>query len=188
MRLLAIGIVGLVLTAVVVLIVVEVAGYDGRTPAEIRSEERAEATASLGRCPRNPLGDFGEEHDPGTEGETAPPRPTSALLCGWTHGHGPELVRSEKVVRQRVDLTKLTDALNSLPPVTPLGDGPYACPSEEGFSMLVGLRYEGSSEVQLGIAPGVCGWTAVLNLEEEKEFVASVHLIRLLQGLLGLRP
>jgi hypothetical protein len=187
MRFLALGVVGIVLTAVVVLIVVEVAGYDGRTPAEIRSEERAEAKASLGRCPSGPLGHFGEEHDPGTEGETAPPDPTSALLCGWTPGHGTGLLRSEKVVRGRADLARLTEVLNSLAPVTPLGEGEYACPSEESFYMLVELRYEGASEVQLGISPALCGGTAVLNIKEEKEFVASLRLIRLLDNLLGLR-
>jgi hypothetical protein len=187
MRFLALGIVGIVLTAVVVLIVVEVAGYDGRTPAQIRSEERAEATASLGRCPKGPLGHFGEEHDPGTEGEAAPPDPTSALLCGWTPGHGTGLVRSEKVVRSPADLNRLIKVLNSLAPVTPLGEGEYACPSEENFYMLVGLRYRGAPEVQLGISPAICGGTAALNIKEEKEFVASLRLISLLDGLLGLR-
>jgi hypothetical protein len=36
-------------------------------------------------------------------------------------------------------------------------------------------------------SPAICGGTAVLNIKEEKEFVASLRLIRLLDGLLGLR-
>jgi hypothetical protein len=94
------------------------------------------------------------------------------------------LVPSETVLHYRVDLTKLTDALNSLPPETPLPEGEYACPSEESFYILVGLRYEGSSEVQVGVGPAICGGNAALNLQEEKGYVATPKLLRLLDRLL----
>ena len=107
---------------------VEVAGYDGRTAAEVVRDERGEDPAALKRCPKDQLGSSEEEHDPGTEGETVPPRPTSAVL--------------------------------------------------------IGLRYEGSSEVYVGIGPGLCGGNAALNLQDEKEYVATPRLLHLLDGLL----
>ena len=172
---------------VVVLIVVEVANYDGRTAAEIARDERGENPASLRHCPKYELGNSEEEHDPGTEGKAVPPRPTSALICSWTYrgvgGRRPKPVQSEKVLRHRVDLTKLTDALNSLPPVTPLPEGEYACPSEEDYYILVGLRYEGSSEVHVGIGPQACLGDTALNLQEETEFAANRNLLRLLYRL-----
>jgi hypothetical protein len=199
-RFLSIVVVGVVLIGVVVLIVVEVANYDDRTSAEIVSDERAEEMSSSGRCPKQPVGDFEEEHDPGIKGEAVPPRPRSALICSWTQEqvrhHKVEFARTERVLRRRRDLDKLTAALNSLPPAQPLpegefaflSEGEYACPSEASFYMLIALRYGGPPEVQLGIAPGFCGGMAILNLEEETEFEASVQLIRLLDDILGLRP
>ena len=156
-RILPVVVVGVVLIGVVVLIVVEVDNYDGRTTAEIKSAERAEETASLIRCPKGPLGGFEEEHGPGTKGETVPPGPRSALICSWTQekvrDRQVKFVRTERILHRRADLTRLTNELNSLPPVAPL-EGEYACPSEESFYMLIGLRYDRASEVQLGIAPG----------------------------------
>jgi hypothetical protein len=187
-QVLPIALIVVVLTGVAVLIVVEIADYDGRTAAEIVRDERGEDPASLKRCPKEPLGSFGEEHDPGTEGETAPPRPTSALLCSWTNegvGSGRlKPVVSERVLRYRVDLSKLTDALNSLPPMTPLPEGEYACPSEESYYALVGLRYGGSSEVHVEIGPAVCGGYSALNLQDEREYVATPRFLRMLNALL----
>jgi hypothetical protein len=187
-RSLPIVVVGVVLIGVIVLIAVEVANYDGRTAAEIVRDERGEDPASLKHCPKHELGNAEEEHDPGTEGETVPPRPTSALICSWTYrevgGEKPRLVLSETVLHYRFDLTKLTDALNSLSPVTPLPEGEYACPSEVSYYILVGLRYEGSSEVQVGIGPGVCGGNEALNLQDKKEYAATPRLLRLLDRLL----
>src|ERR1700754_2199128 len=105
-RALTIVLVAGVLVGVVVLIVVEVAGYDDPKTAEVTRDERGEFPASLKRCPRGQLGDFGESHDPGTRGETVPPGPTSALICSSTK-------RSERVIRDRRDLTRLTAALNA---------------------------------------------------------------------------
>jgi hypothetical protein len=187
-RVLPIVVVGVVLIGVVVLIVVEVANYDGRTAAEIVSDERGEDPTSLKHCPKDELGNSEQEHDPGTEGETVPPRPTSALLCSWTYrgvgGEKPRPVLTETVLHYRVDLTRVTDALNSLPPVTPLPEGDYACPSEESYYILVGLRYEASSEVRVGIGPGVCGGDAALNLQDKKEYAATPRLLHLLDRLL----
>jgi hypothetical protein len=187
-RVLPIVAVGVVLIGVVVLIVVEVADYDGRTPAEIARDKRGENPVSLRHCPKNEIGNSEGEHDPGTKGETVPPRPTSALLCNWSYravgGGKPGLVPSETVLRHRVALTELTDALNSLPPMTPLPEGEYACPSEESIYILVGLRYEGSAEAHVGVGPALCGGYAALNLEDEKEYVATPRLLRLLDRLI----
>jgi hypothetical protein len=191
-RVLPIAVVGAVLIGVIVLIVVEVANYDGRTQAEIVRDERGENPVSLTHCPKDELGNSEEEHDPGSKGETVPPTPTSALLCNWTYqavgGGKPALVPSETVLHRGVVLTKLTDALNSLPPMMPLPEGEYAqgeyaCPSEESIYILVGLRYAGSSEVHVGIGPALCGGYAALNLENEKEYVATPRLLRLLDRL-----
>jgi hypothetical protein len=97
-------------------------------------------------------------------------------------------VRTERVLRHHLEFAALIDELNALAPAVPLPPGEYACPSEETFYILIGLRYEGAPEVQLGIAPAVCVGTAVLNLNEEKEFGASLRLIRLLDRLLESGP
>jgi hypothetical protein len=192
-RVLPLVVVGAVLIGVVVLIVVEVADYDGRTQAEIVRDERGENPVSLRHCPRDELGNSEGEHGPGTKGETVPPRPTSALLCDWNYravsGGKPALVPSETVLPRGVVLSKLTDALNSLPPPTPLpegeyAEGEYACPSAESIYILVGLRYEVTSEVHVGVEPALCGGYAALNLEEEKEYVATPRLLGLLDRLL----
>jgi hypothetical protein len=185
-QVLAVSFVVAVLVGVVVLIVVEVAGYDGPTAVEIKGEsEPSGYPASLSRCPKETLGRIEGQHDPGTRGKTVPPRPESALLCSWTYerirGHGEELVHHERVLRRPADLAELTDALNSLPPAVPWGEGEYACPEEGYFYTLIGLRYEGEPEVQLEVAPGFCSGIAVLNLTEDKEFGASRRLLRLLE-------
>jgi hypothetical protein len=186
-RALAISFVTVVLVGVVVLIVVEVAGYDGPMTAEIKSEKPSGYAASLTHCPKEPLGRIEGQHDPGTRGKTVPPRPESALLCSWTYervrGHGEQLVRHERLLRRPADLAELTDALNALPPAVPWGEGEYACPEEGFFYTLIGLRYEGEPEAQLAVAPGFCSGTAVLNLKEDKEFGASSQLLRLLDDL-----
>jgi hypothetical protein len=183
-RALPVALSGLILIGAAVVIVIAVSNYDGRTAAEVIRDERGENLSSLKHCPKDELGNSEEEHDPGTEGETVPPGPTSALLCSWTYGERQKLALTETVLRSRVDLADLTDALNSLPPVTPLPEGEYACPSEESYYTLVGLRLEGSSEVQVGIGPGVCGGDSALNLQDEKEYVATPKLLRLLDALL----
>jgi hypothetical protein len=187
-RVLPIVLVGVFLVGVLVLIVVEIADYDGRTAAEIARDERGEAPASLRRCSKDQLGGSEEEHDPGTKGEVVPPGPTSALICSWSQkgvrGEGVQFVLGERVLAPGGGLGKLTDALNSLPPVTPLPEGEYACPSEESYYALVGLRYSGSSEVQVRIGPAVCGGYAALNLQDEKEYVATAEFLRLLNVLL----
>jgi hypothetical protein len=187
-RVLPTAVVGVVLIGVVGLIVVEVANYDGRTAAEIARDEHGEDPASLEHCPKDEWGSSEEEHDPGTEGETVPPGPTSALICSWSQkdvrAEGVKFVLSEKVLHFRGDLTKLTDALNSLPPVTPLPEGEYACPSEEAYYALVGLRYKGASEVQVAIGPALCGGYAALNLHDQREYVATPTFLRLLNALL----
>jgi hypothetical protein len=176
---------GVVLVGVVVLIVVEVAGYDGRTTAEVKGEERAEETAPSGRCPREPLADIEGGHDPGRRGKTVPTRPESALICGWAYGdRGVKLIRTERVLRRLSELAELTEALNALPPAFPWGEGEYACPEGESVHRLIGLRYRDVPEVQVEIAPGFCGGTAVLNLNEETEFGASNRLLRLLDTFL----
>lgn len=187
-RVLPIAVVGAVLIGVVILIVVEVANYDGRTQAEIVRDERGENPVSLRHCPKDELGNSAGEHGPGTKGETVPPNPASALLCNWAYravgGGKPGLVLRETVLHRGSVLTRLTDALNSLPPMTPLpegeyAEGEYACPSEETIYILVGLRYPGSSEVHVRIGPAVCGGYAALNLEDEREYVATLRLLRL---------
>jgi hypothetical protein len=184
-RLLPVALSGIILIGAAAVIVIAVSNYDGRTAMEVARDERGENPSPLKHCPKNELGSFEEEHDPGTEGETVPPRPASALLCSWTYGERQKLVLSETVLHSRVDLANLTNALNSLPPVTPLPEGEYACPSEESYYILVGLRFEGSSEVRVGIGPGVCGGDSALNLQDKKEYVATPKLLRLLRACGG---
>lgn len=184
----AIGVVALVLIGVVVLIVVEVADYDGRTPAEKPADERGEELASLGRCPKDPPGGPERERDPGTAGDAVPRDPKSALLCGWSQkyirGEGVKFFLSEKILNRGGDLTRLSDALNALPPVTPLPEGEYACPEAEPYDALVGLRYRRSPEVQVEIGPGFCGGYSALNLQDEKEYAATPNLLHVLDALL----
>jgi hypothetical protein len=188
-RFLPVALGGLILIGAAVVIVIAVSNYDGRTAAQITRGEPGEAPSSLKHCPKEEPGNTEEEHDPGIEGETVPPGPDSALLCGWTYGKVRadrfKLILSEKVLRRRSDLGKLADALNSLPPITPFPEGTYACPEAENFYILVGLRYSGSSEVEVGIGPGFCGGITALNLQGEKEYGASTKLLDLLDALLG---
>lgn len=188
-RVLPIVLVGVVLVGVLVLIVVEIADYDGRAPAEKIADESGEDLAPLSRCPKEPLDGPEREHDPGTAGDTVPRGPRSALLCGWSQkyvrGEGVKLTLSEKILNRGGDLTRLTDALNALPPATPLPEGEYACPEAEPYDALVGLRYRGSSEVQVEIGPGSCVGYSVLNLQDATEYAATPKVLLLLDALLG---
>ena len=188
-RALTIALVGVVLVGVLVLIVVEIADYDGRTTAEKIPDERGEAVPSLSRCPKDPLDGLEGESDPGTAGDTVPHGPKSALLCRWSQkyvrGRGVKFTLSEKILNRGGDLRRLTAALNALAPVTPLPEGEYACPEAEPYDALVGLRYGGSSEVQVEIGPGSCGGYSALNLQDKTEYGATSRLLRLLDALLG---
>jgi hypothetical protein len=181
-KILPIAVVGVFLIGVVVLIVVEVANYDDPTTGEVVREPRGEGPASLRRCPEERLGDFEKTHDPGTRGETVPPGPTSALVCSLTDERA-RFDLKERVIRDRGDLTGLTAALNTLPPAVPWPEGEYACPEEEDFYELIGLRYADVPEVQIAVAPGFCSGTTVLNLKESKEFGDTLRLRRVLDGL-----
>jgi hypothetical protein len=186
-KFLPIAISGVILIGAAVLIVVALANYDGRTPVEVARDERGEDPTALEHCPRYELGHTEEELDPGTEGETVSPGPTSALLCGWNYprsrGGAPDTGLIERVLRSRADLAKLTEALNSLPPVTPLPEGEYSCEEEGNHYMLIGLRYDGSPEVHLGIGPQPCLGETVSNLQEGTEYEAAPQLLRLLTAL-----
>jgi hypothetical protein len=184
-RYLPVALGGIILIGAAVVIVIAVSNYDGRTVAQVPRDERGEAPSSLKHCPKEGLGSSEEEHDPGTEGETVPPGPMSALVCSWAYGEKQRLALTESVLHSRVDLAKLTDALNSLPPVTHLPEGEYACPEEEPFYILVGLRYAGSHEVQVEIGPGFCVGNSALNLQDEKEYVATPNLLHVLDALLA---
>ncbi|MBS1883229.1 MAG: hypothetical protein JSS97_09755 [Actinobacteria bacterium] len=177
-----------VLVGVVVLIVVEIADYHGRTPTEKLASKHGYALTSLSRCPKDPLRGREGEHHPGTAGDMVPHGPTSALLCDWSQafirGEGSRFVLGERIVKRGADLIKLVGALNSLPPATPLPPGEYACPEAEPYDVLVGLRYGGSSEVHVEVGPGFCGGYSALNLQDKTEYVATTRLIRLLDGLL----
>jgi hypothetical protein len=187
-RLLPVALGGIILIGAAAVIVIAVSNYDGRTAAEIPKDERVEKPSSLKHCPRDEPGNTEREQDPGVERETVPPGPKSALICSWSQkdgrGAGVKLVLIETVLSSRVDLASLTDALNSLPPVTPLPEGEYACPEAEPYSALVGLRYGKSSEVQVEIGPGFCGGYSALDLQDGKEYGATTKLLRLLDALL----
>jgi hypothetical protein len=170
-----------------VLIVVAITDYNGRTAPEQLPNEHIKDPATLRRCPKEPLGLYEHQH-PGTAGDAVLRGPKSALLCNWSQryvrGKGMEFTLSEEILNRGTDLTRLTDALNSLPPVTPQPEGEYACPESEPYDALVALRYGPSSEVQVEIGPASCGGYSARNLQDATEYAVTPGFLRLLNAML----
>jgi hypothetical protein len=176
-----------VLVGVVVLIVVEVAGYDGRSPVEEVGNKRASTVVrSCARFPdREPSGSF----ERGNEGATVPKEPQSALICRWEAGGTGKVERAERIVRSRPALADLVRVLNSLAVRSAeewegeYAEGEYAgCPEQPIQDYGVGLRYPGPTEVRVVITYNGCGY--VWNLQDRTAFLPSGRLETTLDRLL----
>src|ERR1700749_4443453 len=96
-----------VLVGGVVLLAVEVANYDGRTPAEKLADERGPML--FDHCPKwgRSVEEEGESSE-GAEGHTVATGPQLARICRYVGG------MPEKAIHDREDISELVESLNSL--------------------------------------------------------------------------
>jgi hypothetical protein len=134
----------------------------------------------LQHCPRHEPREP-ESASPGSDGDTVPEDPTTALICRWS-GPGSTVdpvKRSERRVRG-AGLASLVKALNSLPPGK---EGEVACPSGGPLIYLIAIRYGGASEVRILARYHSCD--TAFNLNDQTYYDASFDLEREMNKLLG---
>jgi hypothetical protein len=176
-----------VLVGVVVLIVVEVANYDGRAPTQKFAFNYSRGPI-LKTCVHFP-GDPNGETERGIPGATVPGAPRSALICRWEGGDKGKIQKAEGIVRSEPELAELVRALNSLgvrsEPEGEYAEGEYGgCPELPIQKYGVGLRYPGSGEVQVAIEYSDNGCGYAWNVQDGTTFLPSERLETTLDRLL----
>jgi hypothetical protein len=171
-----------VLVGVVVLIVVEVANYDGRTPVEKITHKRASTVVRS--CAHFPDVEPDGFFERGVEGKTVPKGPRSALICRWKAEGTGKVEEAERIVGSHTDLADLVRTLNSLGVRSDEeSEGEYAACHEEPIHHYgVGIQYPGPTEVQMVISYNGCGYA--WNVQDGTSFLSSERLETTLDRLL----